>query len=131
MIQNILYCIFFGLVDLLIFLKLQKSSNIPKMYWYIGGIVVVLIVHLFGSSDYLMTKEDFLNLSFFSVGLIVLHFATNIQVATFKKYNVPQNEQGKKLQDNLLLVFDFMRQKLIYIMIYIYQFLAVWNENFR
>ncbi len=101
------------------------------MYWYIGGIVVVLIVHLFGSSDYLMTKEDFLNLSFFSVGLIVLHFATNIQVATFKKYNVPQNEQGKKLQDNLLLVFDFMRQKLIYIMIYIYQFLAVWNENFR
>jgi hypothetical protein len=101
------------------------------MYWYIGGIVVVLIVHLFGSSDYLMSKEDFFNLSFFSVGLIVLHFATNIQVATFKKYNVPQNDQGKKLQENLLLVFDFMRQKLIYIMASVSQILDIWNESLR
>jgi len=131
MIQNIFYSIFFLTVNLLIFLKLQKSSNIPKMYWYIGGIVVVLIVHLFGSSDYLMSKEDFFNLSFFSVGLIVLHFATNIQVATFKKYNVPQNDQGKKLQENLLLVFDFMRQKLIYIMASVSQILDIWNESLR
>ncbi len=131
MIQNILYCIFFGLVNFLIYLKFQKSYDIPKLYWYIGGIAVVLIIHLFGSNDYLMSKGDFLNLSFFSLGLIVLHFATNIQVAIFKKYNIPQNEQGKKLQEYLLLVYDFMRQKLIYIMIYIYQFLAVWNESLR
>lgn len=131
MMQNTLYSIFFGVVDLLIYLKIQKSYDIPKMYWYIGCIAIIIFAHLIGISSFLMSTEDFLNLSFFSVALIVFHFATNIQVAIFKKYNVPQNDQGKALQAKLLLVFDFMRQKLIYIMIYIYQFLAVWNESYR
>ena len=78
-----------------------------------------------------MSTEDFFNLSFFSAGLVILHFASNVQVEMFKKYNKPQDERGKKLQLNLLLVYDFMRQKLIYIMVYIYQFFAVWNERFR
>ena len=78
-----------------------------------------------------MSKEDFFNLSFFSVSLVILHFVTNIQVAIFKKYNKPQDERGQKLQAVLLTVYDFMRQKLIYIMCYISQILDIWNESYR
>ncbi len=78
-----------------------------------------------------MSKEDFFNLSFFSVSLVILHFVTNIQVAIFKKYNIPQDERGQKLQAVLLTVYDFMRQKLIYIICYISQILDIWNESYR
>ena len=129
--QDIFYSIFFGVVNLLIYFKLQKSYQPQKMYLYVGSIVIIIIIHFFGKHEYLMSTEDFMNLSFFSVALIVLHFATNVQVSLFKKYNVTQNEQAEKLQSKLLMVFDFMRQRLIYIMIYLYQFLAVWNESYR
>lgn len=131
MVQNIFYSIFFGVVNLLIYLKLQKLYQPQKMYIYVGSIVIIIVAHLFSRHEYLMSTEDFMNLSFFSVALIVLHYATNVQVALFKKHNLPQNEQAEKLQLKLLMVFDFMRQRLIYIMIYIYQFLAVWNESYR
>ena len=132
MILNIFYSIFFLVVNLLIYLKLEKSFRLPQIYIFIAFIAVILIAHVvFVKNDYLMSTEDFFNLSFFSAGLVILHFASNVQVEMFKKYNKPQDERGKKLQLNLLLVYDFMRQKLIYIMVYIYQFFAVWNERFR
>ncbi len=132
MILNIFYSLFFGLVNLLIYLKLQKSIQPPKVYLYYIFIAVVFLAHLvFVKNNYLMSEEDFFNLSFFSVGLVVLHFMTNIQVVIFKKYNKPQDEHGKKLQAILLTVYDFMRQKLIYIMFYISQIFDIWNESYR
>lgn len=132
MILNIFYSLFFGLVNLLIYLKLQKSIQPPKVYLYYIFIAVVFLAHLgFVKNNYLMSEEDFFNLSFFSVGLVVLHFMTNIQVVIFKKYNKPQDERGQKLQAILLTVYDFMRQKLIYIMFYISQVLDIWNESYR
>lgn len=132
MLTNIFYSLFFGLVNILIYLKLQKSIQPPKVYLYYIFIAVVFLLHLgFVKNNYLMPEEDFFNLSFFSVGLVVLHFMTNIQVAIFKKYNKPQDERGQKLQAVLLTVYDFMRQKLIYIMFNISQVLDIWNESYR
>jgi len=132
MIPNIFYSIFFGAVNLLIYLKLQKSYQPPKSYLYLVVIALVLIFHLgFVKSNHIMSTEDFFNLSFFSVGLVILHFATNIQVEIFKKYNKIEDERGKKLQSFILMVFDFMRQKLIYIMASISQILDIWNESYR
>lgn len=132
MILNIFYSLFFGAVNLLIYLKLQKGIQPKNVYWFYGFIVSVMIAHMgIIKNPYLMTTKDFFNLSFFSVGLVVLHFATNIQVELFKKYNSPHDEKGQKLQSTLLLVFDFMRQKLIYIMASISQVLDIWNESFR
>jgi len=132
MILKIFYSFFFGFVNLLIYLKLQKSIQPPKVYLYYIFIAVVFLLHLgFVKNNYLMSEEDFYNLSFFSVGLVVLHFGTNIQIAIFKKHNKPQDERGQKLQAIVLTVYDFMRQKLIYIMFYINQILDIWNESYR
>lgn len=78
-----------------------------------------------------MSTRDFFNLLFFSIGLVILHFATNIQVELFKKYNKPKDERGEKLQSFILKVFDIMRQKLMYIMASISQILDIWNESYR
>jgi hypothetical protein len=132
MIQNVFYSILFGTINLLIYLKLQKAIQPKKAYWFYGFIMVAIVAHMgFIRSYFLMNTEDFFNLSFFSVALIVFHFVTNIQVKLFKKYNNPQDIRAQKLQSFVLLIFDFIRQKLIYIMTYSYQFLAVWNESFR
>ena len=78
-----------------------------------------------------MKNNDFFNLLVFSLCLIILHYGTNFQVSLFKKRIKTVNIRGQKLQESLLSVFDFMRQKLIYIMLSTYQILAVCNENFR
>jgi hypothetical protein len=78
-----------------------------------------------------MNSQDFFNLFFFSAALIILHYGTNIQVTLFKKYSNLQDKSGQKLLETFIKVFDFMRQKLIYIMIFIYQFLAIWNPIYR
>ncbi len=88
MIQNVLYTILFGIINLLIYLKLQKAIQPKNAYWFYGFVMVVVIAHTgFLKSHFLMSTEDFFNLSFFSVALVVLHLATNIQVEIFKKYN--------------------------------------------
>ena len=132
MIQNVLYSILFGTINLLIYLKLEKAIQPKNVYWFYGLIVVIVILHIdFIRSHFLMNTGDFFNLLFFSVALVILHFATNIQVELFKKYNKPQDIRGQKLQSTLLLIYDFMRQKLIYIMATISQILDIWNESYR
>ena len=132
MIQNVLYSILFGAINLLIYLKLEKAIQPKNAYWLNGLIVVIIILHIdFIRSHFLMNTGDFFNLLFFSVALVILHFATNIQVELFKKYNKPQDIRGQKLQSTLLLIYDFMRQKLIYIMATISQILDIWNESYR
>lgn len=132
MLLNIFYSIFFVVVNWLIYLKLQKSYQYPKAHLYLGIIIIVLIFHLgLINNDFLMNPDDFFNILFLSVGLIILHFATNIQVELFKKYNNTQNEKSDKLQSKFLIIFDFMRQKLIYIMATISQILDIWIKDFR
>lgn len=132
MLQNVLYSFFFGAINLLIYLKLEKSIRLKRIYWSCGFVLIAVFAHLgFMKSEFLMHTEDFFNILFFSVALVVIHFAANIQVSTFNDYSNPSDTRGQKLQTYLLLAFDFMRQKLIYVIISIYQFLAVWDEILR
>jgi len=132
MISNILYSIFFCMVDLLIYVRLQKCIQINKAFSLYLLILIVITIHFnFFESEILMNSQDFFNLVFFSVSLIILHYGTNIQVYLLKKYNNLQDKIDQKLLEIFIEVFDFMRQKLIYIMIFIYQLLAIWNPIYR
>lgn len=132
MILNIFYCIFFCLVNFLIYIRLEKSIHFDKEYFVYFFLLCILILHSsFLPSNHLMKNNDFFNLLVFSLCLIILHYGTNFQVSLFKKRIKTINIRDQKLQESLLSVFDFMRQKLIYIMLSTYQILAVCNENFR
>ncbi len=129
MILNLFYSVFFGMVNLLIYLKLEKKFKLkfPKLIYIL--IVIISLAHIeILNKGFLKSFEDFFNLSFFSIALIIFHYMTNIQVAVFKRKFIPENETGQKLQEMMLTAFDFMRQKLIYPMAYITQLMEIWDK---
>lgn len=130
MIINILYCIFFGILDFTLYALITGTIKIEKrILWLIIIIsITVIILHAGLMEIYLMKPKDFFGLLMFSVSLVILYYGSKLQDSFFatRKENFNQ-----KIYETYMLVFDFVRYKLIYIMIYIYQFLAVWNESYR
>jgi len=130
MISNIFYTVFFGLCNIFIYVKLQRSAHIEKENLVYTFITLVILVHTgLLQTGILMNTHDFFNIFFFSISLVILHYGTNFQVRLFKESNKPHNERQKQLQGFMLRVFDFMRQKLIYMMVSVYQLFAIWNER--
>lgn len=131
MLLNIFYCAFFGMLDFVIYSVLSGAFKVPKniILLIIGITAIIILLHtgMFKISS-LMTWEDFFGLLMFSIGLVILHFGSKLQDVYFKNR---QESLNQKLYENYKIVFDFVRYKLIYVMIYIYQFLAVWNESYR
>lgn len=130
MLLNIIYCIFFGLLDFVIYSILTKA-NISKniVMLTIGATAIAILLHtgIFEINS-LMSWKDFFGLLMFSIGLIILYFGSKLQDIYMQNKKDTLNQ---KLYNSYKTVFDFVRYKLIYVMIYIYQFLAVWNESFR
>jgi hypothetical protein len=131
MILNILYCLFFGALDFSIYLVLVRNERISKNILITALSIIISIVFLHvGLIEIkgLMKWNDFFGLSMFSVGIIILYFGSKFQDSYIHSRKESLNQ---KLYGSFKPVFDFVRYKLIYIMIYVYQFLAVWNENYR
>ncbi|MGV3586801.1 MAG: hypothetical protein ACO1OF_07360 [Adhaeribacter sp.] len=130
---NIFYSLFFLVVDFAIFAQLTKAYKIEKKHLYfIGGSVLTLwILHneVFHAS-FLMPYKDFLGILMFSFCLIILHLGSKFQVAVYKNLNTT-NTSNKKFPEFVLKVFDIMRFKIIYFLIYAYQFLAIWIPEIR
>lgn len=95
-----LYTFFFGLVDLFIFISLNKSFPISKKAKLISGLILTSVVFIHSgslNSKYLMNSESFFELMFFSVGLVVIHFFGAIQIYFF----------GKNLLSKIKSVFNY------------------------
>lgn len=75
-----------------------------------------------------MSTKDFFDLSMFSFGIIILNFMSKIQDVFMQSYNHNINEtffyKFKKIA-------DVIRYKIIYIMIYMYQIVAIWYPEAR
>lgn len=130
MLIKTLYCIFFITINVLLYLKLQKSIQPPRAYLVYGFLIIVVIAH-FIPNNTLMPTQNFIDVAFFSIGIVVLHFATNIMVAIAKKQTMHLDEKSQKLNTSVLKVFDFMRQKLFYFMVTLTQIDMIYNEFFR
>lgn len=133
MITNILYSIFFFVLNLTIFLIFIKSYRIDNrlILSFIVFVLLGLTIQGIYDSKLKLSTNDFSNLMFFSGALIIIHFATAIQINIFKKQNVEVNELNQTIKQFALKVFDLMRKKLFYIMIFIYQLLYIWSVDFR
>ncbi|CAG5002285.1 hypothetical protein DYBT9275_02858 [Dyadobacter sp. CECT 9275] len=131
MILNILYCLFFGILDFSIYLYLVRNDRIPKNILVVALSTIILIVFLHAGwieISGLMKWNDFFGLLMFSIGIIILYFESKFQDSYIDSRKESLNQ---KLYERFKPVFDFVRYKLIYIMIYVYQFLAVWNDSYR
>ncbi len=126
MITSIFYSIFFGTLDLIIFLVLAKGYKISNLVVkYLLGLILLdlFLLQILDFGVYL-SKKEFLNLMFFSFSLIIIHFVTEIQFQLSKR-------EEQKNNKNALLFFNLLRKRLFYIMIFTYQLLYIWIVDFR
>ncbi|WP_338875250.1 hypothetical protein WBJ53_06460 [Spirosoma sp. SC4-14] len=131
MLAEIVYSIFFGLIDLILFSLLTQKFKIDKKLTILS--IAILLLTIFMQIGLLkikspMPNKDFLGLLGFSFGLLVLNIIGRFQGAFFdEKFN----KQLSSVYPAFKNTIDFLFNKLIYIMIYIYQFLAIWRPEQR
>ncbi|PLK44823.1 hypothetical protein [Emticicia sp. TH156] len=131
MIINILYCAFFAALDYTIYRHLGAKQNLPRpiLLAVVSSLVIMIILHIeaFRISIF-MPSKDFFNLLTFSWSLIIIHFQAALSIYLLKRrqHGMPEKAFGIYTK-----VFDFMRHQLIYLMIYAYQYLAIWGEKLR
>ena len=128
MLINIYYMVYFGLLDLFIYLILIQPHRV-KRYLFIFSFFLLLIglllqISVFNNKS-IFSNKIFFDLVFFSLALIIIHYATGVQIRIFKRQVIGSNEFSQKINKLALNIFDFIRNKFIYIMVYLYQVLSI------
>ena len=134
MFINILYCLYFGLIAFILNAILTKSVKIDRGILFASSVVILIVIILHTNLfeiNFLMKSMDFFNLLNFSLGFVILHFGGKFQDYMRENRNNKTGGVSQQTFDSFMTVVDFIRYKLIYIMIYLYQVLAIWNENYR
>lgn len=135
MFLSLLYTLFFLILDLLLFMALNKNVKLERYHWASVVLTVLFIVVLhsksFRISSSLMPQGDFVGLLMFSVALIVLHFGASFQMVIINIFKHRTSRVKRNIHDKATRVFDVMRTKIIYIVIFLYQALAVWLPEIR
>lgn len=131
MLFNVIYSVFFGLTDLLIFYLFTQSVTISWKVLLAYGLVFMLSIILHSgrfSLTFLMSEKDFFDLMMFSIGLAILNIMGRVQNWYF-------DERIQDKTSSTYIAFrktiDFIQNKLIYVMIYIYQLVAIWFIKIR
>ncbi len=131
---HILYTFFFILVNVVLYSLLTKTFKVgQRILLLVAAIVtVVSILHLgFFDSRLLMPTGDYFGILMFSFALIILHYGSLFQLGIFKKSSVYKNNESKVIPSLTVKAFDIVRLKIIYILISLYQLLAVWIPEVR
>ena len=131
MIINILYCLFFGVVNFLIVSYFAKVFNltIRIRVALILIIAAVILVHVFFENGLLMEKNQFYNLLVFSFGFVVLNLCMNLVIPFLPK--IYGKQVLERFNKYLLPIMDFVRFKLIFLLIFIYQCMYIFMPNIR
>lgn len=134
--MNILYCLYFALVDMIFYYIITNNKIGTNKYLKIlilASCAVFTLLHIkFLHFNLLMETKYFFYLLNFSLGIPVLFFISKIQTFLFKRfYNRNQSQVPESFLGKLDTINHFIMNKLLFVMIYIYQFWAIWNENAR
>ena len=80
------------------------------------------------SLTFLMPQKDFFDLTMFSIGLGIMNIMGRVQ-----NWHIDQRIQDQTSPTYFAFrkAIDFIQNKLIYVMIYIYQLLAIWFIEIR
>tara|TARA_B100001057_G_C22768762_1_gene918709 strand:- start:217 stop:609 length:393 start_codon:yes stop_codon:yes gene_type:complete len=123
MLIKIAYCLFFGLLNLYILAVLTKAIKINQVAILVLALLFVLaiLIQFVSPPTELITNNTFKNLLFFSLSLIVLHFGSSIMLSIFESKIQSMNLSNKFLEQVFIPAFNFIRLKLIYVLVFIFQ----------
>ncbi|GAB4045018.1 hypothetical protein GCM10028774_66110 [Spirosoma jeollabukense] len=125
---KIFYCLFFGLLDLLINSFLTGSFKV-KPFWAIPAIILTLLLtYLHGQEVmyiFMLRPEVFNMMLLFSFLLVFFFFSGKIQDHLARSYGTQKGDISPEFQKTFTDSFIFIRDKLIYVMVFLYQVLYI------
>ena len=119
MILKLLYCLFFFLLDFLIFYFLVRKILVKEFIARLALLFLVALLSMLFFAPFSIKIEGLGYLMFFSVSIIILHFGFKLMLYIFDV--LADNRLQVLFKNNLQPVVDFIRLKLIYIIVFIYQ----------
>ncbi|OAZ05116.1 hypothetical protein FLB_09670 [Flavobacterium succinicans] len=121
---NLVYCSFFILFNILLFLVIDKKKLLNKSI-LIGGwafFLTLIVIHFANLKlPYFMNSSDFIEIFFFSLALVFFYYLFKFltyRIDPKKKYNQLNYLIIKSLKNGLLF-------KLVFSMVTLYQTLAI------
>ena len=123
MLIKLAYCLFFGLLNLYLLTILTRVFKLNQITIVILALVffIGILFQFFAPPTELITNKTFKHLLFFSLALIVLHFGSSIMLSIFESKIQSMNLSNKFVQQVFIPAFDFIRLKLIYFLVFIFQ----------
>lgn len=123
----LIYLLFFGVLNLLIFDFLTKKIKI-SLKTKIGlflFIFLVLILHFLILSKTVISNNHFFHLLISSVVLVVFHFGSMVPILIMQRIN-------KNFENHIALVgFNVIRFYIMYLLVYLYQCISLLSSNAR
>lgn len=121
-ITKILHSVFFIFLTYILFLKFNNKQLLKKIHIKILFISFIFLYLLNMFSRYI-ANELFLFLIIFSLSIFVLQFIKKFIIVFDNNKVINQKE---RLNENILIIREFIFNKLIIILICIYQLLLIW-----
>jgi len=120
--STIFYIIFFGCLNLLIFLLLNKNLKVDRI---IKGLLILIIIstflyYFFNESKRLISDEHFFDLLFFSFCIIVLNIGFTIILPIFSR-RIRDIKHSDIAEKYLVGFIKTLKDYLIYFIIFFYQ----------
>jgi len=135
MVAILFYIFFFAALDICIIASLTGIIKIPKQIklavWLLTPVVVVAHF-VIADSGFLFPAEEFLKIFMFSPIMVVLHFMSR-RVSARMVNNINSNPQlaGTTFAAKYTTITGFIKNRLLYIMIFAFQVIAICTPGIR
>jgi hypothetical protein len=124
--MKILYMLFYGSADFLLYCALHKTFKISnKLPWlFISFFVFVALIHAFFNSSYLLKFKQFVGLSLFLVALTLFHIVGVWVIERVKKSTFLTQEA---IWLNIKLI-NIVFLNALYVFVFIVQCMAIFTQ---
>ena len=122
----IFYIVYFLIFDALLFLLLAKKVKLKKylLVSLISTLVVFFIIIVSYSMDDELYKRQFIDLAFFSVSIIILHFGSELIILLLRS-RISTHVNVSIIEKYLIPLINLVRHWIIYILVICYQLLDI------
>ena len=126
--MEVLYILFFGGFNLILFSYLTKSIKISHRIMCFVFIIIVLfgVLQVTYLSKYYLHNDFFYNLLLYSMSIIIIHYGVGSMLSAFLD-DINHVRNNYMAREYIVPIFNFFRLKLIYLIVFISQIISIVN----
>ena len=129
--MEVLYILFFGGFNLILFSYLTKSIKISHRIMCFVFIIIVLfgVLQVTYLSKYYLHNDFFYNLLLYSMSIIIIHYGVGSMLSAFLD-DINHVRNNYMAREYIVPIFNFFRLKLIYLIVFISQIISIVNFSY-